>query len=609
VLLLALTLVTARAGVALAPWWARAVRRLWRAGWRAGAIERVALLFSATTVALMLLTALLPPTAWDALSYHLVSARADAATGHIVLDPGNPQIYQPQLVEMLYTLTLLVRGGDGAATPLHLACALLAMALVAVWAWRAGGPRAAVRAAALTLALPVVATLAGWPYVDLALAAAELAALVALTRWHAAALAGDRAARGWLLAAGAAAGVALDVKYTGVYAAAALAALIALAAWRVARAGGDGTPSRWPARAWVAARPALAFLAVALPLGAVWPLRNLVVTGDPLFPYHLGNVFAQGPQWDAARTAFMQGHGWGAMALWRAPLLPLETVLLGQLGSAEFDATLGPALLLLLPLALLLWRAPRGLGAAAGVAPAGAALFWPVGFALALWLIWAEELARSGVAMQSRLFLALFLALAGPAALVWLRLEALRLPALSLGRLTNAAVLLALALTFAGQATQALQISNLAELVGAQPRAAYEAQQLGPYAAAMRELDTLGPAARVLLLWEPRGYLTHARIAPDEYLDAFNVRYRHCGAAAITRCLRQQGFTHVLLYAQGLAFLRHSSAAKDSPAELATLDALRQTWRPVYQDTTPLIGAPGTGWYVLYSLDSLGATP
>jgi hypothetical protein len=597
-LLLTLSLVAAREGVALARWWARAARRVWRAGWRAGAIERVALVFSAATLALLLLTALLPPTAWDALSYHLVSARADATAGRIVLDPGNPQIYQPQLVEMLYTLTLLVRGGDGGATPLHLACGLLAVALVAAWARRAGGERAAVRAAALALALPVVATLAGWPYVDLALAAAELAALVALARWHAAALAGDRAvARGWLLAAGAAAGVALDVKYTGAYAAVALVALIAFAAWRMAGARAEGAARAWPARASATARPALAFLAVALPLGAVWPLRNLVVVGDPVFPYHLGNLFAQGPRWDAARTAFMQGHGWGAMALWRAPLLPLETVLLGQLGSAEFDATLGPALLMLLPLALLLWRAPRGKDDSLGVA-----LYWPVGFAVALWLIWAEELARSGVAMQSRLFLALFLALAGPAALVWLRLEALRLPALSLGRLANAAVLLALALTLVGQATQTLQLSNLAELAGAQPRAAYEAQQLGPYAAAMRELDALGPSARVLLLWEPRSYLTRAWVEPDEYLDAFNVRYRRCGVAAITQCLRQEGFTHVLLYAQGQAFLRQTHTAKDGPAELAVLDALRQTWQPVYQDATPLIGAPGTGWYVLYSL-------
>jgi hypothetical protein len=608
-LLLALTLLGAREALALARWWVRGARRLWRAGWRAGAIERVALLFSTVTLGLTLLDALLPPTAWDALSYHLVSARADAAAGYVVLDPGNPQIYQPQLVEMLYTLSVLVRGGDGAAAPLHLAFAVLAVALVATWAWRAGGARAAVRAAALALALPVVATLAGWPYVDLALAAAELAALIALTRWHAAARAGNSAeARGWLLAAGAAAGMAMCVKYTGAYAVVALTALIALAAWRMAGAAPkDPGASRWPARLVAAARPALAFSAVALPLGAVWPLRNLLVTGDPLFPYHLGGLFAQGPRWDAARTAFMQGHGWGAMAFWRAPLLPLETVLLGQQGSVEFDATLGPLLLLLLPLALLLWRAPRANADAAAVAaPAGATLYWPLGFALALWLIWAEELARSGVAMQSRLFLALFLVLAGPAALVWLRLETLRLPTLSLGRLANAAVLLVLALTLLGHAAEALQLDHLAELAGAQSRAAYERQQLGPYAAAMRELETLGPSARVLLLWEPRSYLTRAPVEADLFLDAFSVRYRRCGPALLTACLRREGFTHVLLYQQGLLFLRRSGTANDSPTELAALDAARATWPVVYQDAMPLIDTPGTGWYVLYRL---GAAP
>jgi len=137
VLLLALSLLVAREALALARWWVRAARRMWRAGWRAGAIERVALLFCAVSLGLTLVDALLPPTAWDALSYHLVSARADAAASHIVLDPGNPQVYQPQLVEMLYTLTRLIRGGDGAAALLHLAFAVVALALVATWAWRA----------------------------------------------------------------------------------------------------------------------------------------------------------------------------------------------------------------------------------------------------------------------------------------------------------------------------------------------------------------------------------------------------------------------------------------------------------------------------------------
>ncbi len=576
-----------------AHWWGRSARDAWRAGWRGGAIDRIALLFCAATISLLTLAALLPPTtAWDALSYHLVSARADAAAGHLVLDPGNPQVYQPQVMEMLYALLLLARGGDGPAALLHAACGLIVVALVACWAWRAGGPRTAVRAAAIVLALPVVALVATWPYVDLGLAATELAALTALIRWHAAARASDRrAARGWLLAAGLTGGVGLDIKYTGAYAVLALAALVAVAAWRM------GGRADWAARLTGALRPTFIFMGVALVVGSIWPLRNLLVAGDPVFPYHLGPLFPSGPDWDAGRTMFMQGRGWGAMALWRGPLLPLEATLLGQLTlrrRARQSDVPAPA-------------GARAAEPAQGPASPSLALllFWPLGFAALLMLIWGEELMRSDVARQSRLYLALFLALAGPAAVVWGRLESVRVPAVSLGRLVNAGVVLVLLLTLASQAVQTLQLDTLAELVGAQPRAAYLEQQLGPYAAAMRELDGLGSSARVLFLWEPRTYLTTAHVEPDVYLDSFNAHFRRCGdAPGIALCLRREGFTHVLLYQQGLRFVRSQPHAKDTPVELAALDRLTATWRRVYGDSEPLVGpgGPGAGWYVLYAL-------
>ncbi|HEX9056053.1 MAG TPA: hypothetical protein VF818_00840 [Ktedonobacterales bacterium] len=588
-------------------WWLRVLLRGWRAGWAAGTVERLALLFSAATLTLIVLAALLPPTtAWDALSYHLVSARADAAAGRIVLDPGNPQVYQPQLMEMLYTLLYLVRGGDTATALLHAACGGLVLALVGLSAWRMGGPRAATRAIALVFAIPTVALLAGWAYVDLGLAAAELAALAALPLWRAAMRGGDpRAGWRWLWAAALAAGVALNIKYTAAYVVAALAMLIGFAAWRDARplvaAGG------MRARMLAALRPSLLFGAVASVVGSLWPIRNLVVTGDPFFPYHLGPFFPGGPNWDAARTAFMQGRGWGASVFWRAPLLPLETTLLGRQGSSEFDATLGPLLLILLPLGLLTLGAWRHRLGDASDAPLRlrALLYWPLASAALLGVIWSEELARSGVAMQSRLFLVIFLALAPPAALAWLRLEALRVPAVSLGRLVAVAAILCFGLTLAGQAVQTLQPANLAELAGAQARGDYETQQLGPYALAMRRLDALGPRAHVLLLWEPRGYLTTASVRPDVFLDAFDLQYRRCGAAAeIARCLRAQGFTAVLLYQQGLRLVRTDPANQARASEFAALDTFLASLPIVYEDDTPLLG-PGRaarGWYVLYSL-------
>jgi 4-amino-4-deoxy-L-arabinose transferase-like glycosyltransferase len=487
-----------------------------------------------------------------------------------------------------------------------------------------------VRAVALALAIPLVVTLAGWPYVDLVLTAAALAALAALPQWQSARRLGDRrAASGWLIAAGLAAGLAFAVKYTGAYMLIALTALVACAAWREPQ-----LPAR--RRTWLrllaALRLAALFGSAALVVGGLWPLRNLLVTGDPVFPYHLGPLFPGGPDWDTGRTAFMQGGGWGASALWRASLLPLETTLLGRQGSSEFDATLGPLLLALLPLGLLTirfgqrqrasTRSPDSLHeaavadtVAAQVPARGAggrqgrdtAHFWALGFSGILAVLWGEELAHSGVAMQSRLFLPLFLALTVPAALAWTRLDALRVPAVSLNRLVTIAIAICFALTLAGQAVQTLQVGNLAELAGVQSRDDYLAQQLGPYAAAMRQVDVLGPHARVLFLWEPRSYLTHARTTPDVFLDRFNYLYRRCGdAAGIMHCLRAQGYTHVLVYLQGLRLVRGWHDGRDSPSELATLDTLLARWQPIYRDDAPLVGAgpPGKGWYALYSLGS-----
>jgi hypothetical protein len=625
------TLALARPLMAQARWWLRAARLWWRAGWLGGPVDRAAALFSVATLTLVTVAALLPPTAWDALAYHLASARADITTGHITLDPSTPQFYQPQVVEMLYALLLLVRDGDGAAALLHAGCGLLAVALVTLLGWRTYGGRGAVRSAALALAIPVVAELAQWPYVDLALAAAELGALAMLTRWNAARLAGDHlTSRGWLLAAALASGVALDIKYTGAYALAALAALIALAAWHETRAnpGAARRARPWDAarlllgRLWAALQPAVGFAAIGLLVGSVWLVRNLLVTGDPVFPYHLGTLFPLGPDWDAQRTAFINGPGWGTSALWRVPLLPLEATLLGRSGTLEFDATLGPLLVLLLPLGLLTLRsglAPHDAVARAR-APAGersitpplatasarTTWYWLLGFAALQGLWWGIELTRTEIAMQSRLFLSVFLALVVPAAAAWIRLDAVRVPKVSLGRLVGVAAVLCFALTLLGQAGQALQADNLAVLLGAQTRAGYLNRELGPYMAAMHRLDALGPHARVDFLWEPRFYLTHARVAPDSFIDNFNVLYRRChDANGITRCLRARGFTHVLLYQQGLHFVRSAADRQDSAAELATLDTLLATWRPIYRDDTPLMGQgpSGSGWYVLYALD------
>ena len=71
----------------------------------------------------ILLTAALhafaPPTAWDALMYHLAGPRIYLLEGAIRAQPDNHYLGFSQQVEMLYTLALGLFGRDSAAAPLH----------------------------------------------------------------------------------------------------------------------------------------------------------------------------------------------------------------------------------------------------------------------------------------------------------------------------------------------------------------------------------------------------------------------------------------------------------------------------------------------------------
>jgi 4-amino-4-deoxy-L-arabinose transferase-like glycosyltransferase len=577
--------------------------------------------------------------------YHLAAPARDVVQGRVLTDVANFQGYQPQLVEMLYLDGLLLHG-DGEAALLHVVFGLLGLlTLVGMVRQMTGipGKRAAlaVRVAALYLSIPSLVLVLGWAYVDGALVFYELAALGALLCWwHAKATSRLR----WLLLTGTLAGLALDVKYTGAWALMALGVLVGWRAWRVA-----GLRAFF----WQVG----VLVGVALLAGLPWLLRNLLLTGDPLFPYHVGHVFAQGPLWDDGRTLHaVEGPGWGWAQAWRVLTLPLEVTIFGTQGSVEFDATLGPLLLLLLPLGLLL----RPTGEAAK--PTRAAMTtrdgvdgWAVGrvvgvllaFAAILWVCWGVELLNVHFARQSRLFFPLFAALTLPAAVVLLRLTSaagvaqvspaqappaqispgeapsvqislVQTPPL-LARLATGAVLLALLCGLLAQGLTTLGSGNLAYLLGLQSREAYLADHLDPYYSAMQEINSLPPAAHLLFLWEVRSYYAVHAVNADPFLDNFDYVYRHCPTPErMLRCFRQAGFTHILLYAQGVELIVEGRpGALTAPEWTALGELLTQVPAPLYSDTTPLIrngqavaagplaveqALGGQGWYRLYAL-------
>jgi len=256
-LLGALALLLVPDGIALV----RALRGIHLPGTRT-----VLALYLTAMLVLTLLIALAPPTDWDGLFYHLTFPRLYLERGRIVAVTDVPHQFFPGMMEMLFTAAMAVQG-DVAAKLLHMGYGLLLGGLVFLVAREYVGRAHAWPAVTVYAATPMVWTLAGWAYNDLALAFYQLAALYALFRWFR----GQRVA--WLVLSGAMCGCAMGLKYTSFVCS---IAILFLVTWHAVRRG-----LSWGR--WLRATAILAAVAtlVALP----WYARNLAFTGNPFYPF------------------------------------------------------------------------------------------------------------------------------------------------------------------------------------------------------------------------------------------------------------------------------------------------------------------------------------
>ncbi|MGY1735365.1 hypothetical protein [Geodermatophilus sp. SYSU D00684] len=252
-----------------------------RAGWSTGlacwrrrpwAAALVGL--AALALAWQLLVALvLPPYAYDALTYHLTTVAEWIRHGDLA--PSALDLccaYYPATPELLITFPALLLGDDALVGTVQVPFVVLGAAATAGLARSAGLSRSAAAAAgALFAVTPVVLTQAPTDYVDLMQAALVLAALHSVTRY---AVGGDR---NRLLVAGLAAGLVLGTKGTGPVWAVVLLVAAAVAGRIAVRRGRVRGPS--------AARGLAVAAVVGAVLGGWWYVRNAVTTGNPLYPF------------------------------------------------------------------------------------------------------------------------------------------------------------------------------------------------------------------------------------------------------------------------------------------------------------------------------------
>jgi 4-amino-4-deoxy-L-arabinose transferase-like glycosyltransferase len=331
------------------------VRQLWRPRVRpslppiAVATASAILLAAAGATLLALVTA--PPVMFDALNYHLAFPARWLAAGGFVEFPRHFFSYYPSAHGLLYSFALATVGPWG-ANAVHWWFGALAVLAAAELGGHLGGRRAATWAAACFGLTPAVLEIGGHAIADLAVAAFAGAALVALTRPESTAWTWRTAATAGLLA-----GTAAATKYLAL---ATVVLPVALALVVLA-------PRRRPAACAAFAVGA----AIAL---APWLGRNLLWTGNPVYPY-LQTVLGGPPcerDLSAELASTTQSPGAFRSALPRALTAPVVRTFT----PLREGGLIGAHWLILVPVAAAVRGLPRRRTAALWLAAAAAALAW-----------------------------------------------------------------------------------------------------------------------------------------------------------------------------------------------------------------------------------------
>ncbi|MBZ0113291.1 MAG: hypothetical protein K8J08_12585 [Thermoanaerobaculia bacterium] len=298
-----------------------------------------------TTVSVVLLAlpllalASYPPTAFDAMTYHLPYARAFSTMGSVpFLEDLRFPIF-PQLQELLFAGVLLLT--NDLATQLVQLAALGGTAwLLVVWGRALDSPRVGLWAAAIWLGNPLVGWIGTRAYVDAGLSLQVTAALFAWERWRA------TSDRRWLWISAATVGFAAATKYLGLF----FVGALAVATTAASRSGRD----------------LLRWISIVVLTAGVWYGRIVYETGSPLFPFYgnwlgfsswspelVGRVTSTPLESGAAMSWMAQVEGWGQDIVFLL-LTPWRAVF----DRAMFDlqAPLSPWYLVALPLIILAWR-------------------------------------------------------------------------------------------------------------------------------------------------------------------------------------------------------------------------------------------------------------
>lgn len=299
-------------------------------------LARLAWMVLVCNIAVDVFASFAPPTGTDVLSARLAIPKAYVDASSIIYLPSNLHANLPGNVEMMYTLCALL-GSRVAPQLLHLSfglCLLLGIYCLAVGRF---SPSVAALSCLLFYSLTDVVAQFGKAYSDLAVGAFSLFAFVAWLRWW------ERGERRALILAGILGGLAAGAKLNALGVLATLTLTAVVATWQVRRE---------PVRQGLT--NGLRVLLPGLAFFSPWLIKNLLLTGNPLYPLFAELLGGRGIT--PIESSMFFDHAMRNSAIERHLIsllaLPWKITMLGQYTSG----TLGP--LFLTALVFVPWLRP-----------------------------------------------------------------------------------------------------------------------------------------------------------------------------------------------------------------------------------------------------------
>lgn len=262
--------------------------RLLKARTNQNAIEGLTTAACILILLLAFLCSLSPPTIteWDSLSYHLAIPKLYLKAGRIYFVRFTSHASFPFTTEMLYTAGLALSGHTLAKLfhlTFFLGCAMLLLCIgnsLALHLWRQehnddeckslpSPTRAGWASSWALFTIPIAVAEASTAYIDVALSFYTLLFTHAVLQWF------STFSFGWLALAGIACGICMGIKYSGV-----LTILLLLCAALLSRF--MRRDIRHPSAILI---HTIAAIAIAIIVASPWYVKNIVLTGNPFFPF------------------------------------------------------------------------------------------------------------------------------------------------------------------------------------------------------------------------------------------------------------------------------------------------------------------------------------